>query len=104
MLQKTGFVIVPYKVLVGMLLAIFMISVSCKPAGQNKSNNGFVKIFDGKTLNGWVGDSTYWRVENGNLVGEITPTTVLKTNSFIIWQGGKPADFELALEFKISKA
>ena len=54
-------------------------------------------------MKGWVGDSTYWRVENGNLVGEITPSTVLKRNSFIIWQGGKPADFELTVECKITK-
>ncbi|MGY3052044.1 hypothetical protein ACVWYG_000231 [Pedobacter sp. UYEF25] len=65
---------------------------------------GFKKIFDGKTLKGWEGDPTYWRVENGNLVGEITPTTLLKTNSFIIWRGGMPANFELTLEFRISKA
>jgi len=65
---------------------------------------GFVQIFDGKTLNGWEGDSAYWRVENGNIVGEITPATLLKRNSFLIWRGGMPADFELTLEFKITQA
>lgn len=59
-------------------------------------------IFDGKTLNGWEGDPTYWRVENGALVGEITPATLLKTNSFIIWKGGEPADFEFTGEFNIT--
>ena len=73
--------------------------------GQSaKDKNGFVKIFNGKTLAGWEGDPTYWRVEDGNLVGEITPSTLLKTNSFIIWQGGSPADFEIKLEFKITKS
>ena len=87
------------------LVAVLMIAGSCKSSAQNKSsNNGFVKIFDGKSLSGWEGDPVYWRVENGNLVGEITPTTLLKTNSFIIWQGGRPADFELTLEVKITKA
>lgn len=71
---------------------------------QRKKADGFVPIFDGKTLNGWEGDPTYWRVENGNLVGEITPTTLLKTNSFIVWQGGEPADFELKGEFSITEA
>ena len=28
----------------------------------------------------------------------------MKTNSFIIWQGGSPADFEIKLEFKITKS
>ncbi|MUH36454.1 DUF1080 domain-containing protein [Zobellia amurskyensis] len=66
--------------------------------------DGFVSIFDGKTLTDWKGDSTYWRVENGNLVGEVTPETLLKSNTFIIWQGGQPDDFELKLEFKIAES
>ena len=70
--------------------------------GQNKKD-GFVQIFDGKTLKGWEGDPVYWRVENGNLVGEITPDKLVKNNTFIIWQGGEPKDFELKLEFRISK-
>jgi hypothetical protein len=62
----------------------------------------FVEIFDGKTMNGWEGDADYWRVEDGCLVGEIKPDKLLKTNSFIIWRGGEPADFELVLEYKIT--
>ena len=65
---------------------------------------GFLPIFDGKTLTNWEGDPNYWRVENGNLVGEVTPATLLKTNTFIIWRGGTPADFELKLEFRIAEA
>src|SRR4051794_22059844 len=45
---------------------------------------GYESIFDGKTLNGWEGDPKYWRVENGCLVGEVTPETILKRNTFII--------------------
>lgn len=63
---------------------------------------GFKPIFDGKTLNGWEGDPQYWRVENGCLVGEVTPATLLKQNSFIIWRGGAPRDFELKAEYRIS--
>ncbi len=68
------------------------------------TDDSFVQIFDGKTLDGWYGDSTYWRVENGNLIGEVTPTTLLKKNTFIIWEGGEPSDFELKLEFRIAEA
>jgi hypothetical protein len=67
------------------------------------STDGFVQIFDGKTLDGWEGDSTHWRVENGALVGEVTPNTLLKTNTFIVWKGGEPGDFELKTEFRITK-
>ncbi|MBD0296919.1 MAG: DUF1080 domain-containing protein, partial [Flavisolibacter sp.] len=54
-------------------------------------NNTFISIFDGETLNGWQGDPTYWRVENGIMIGEVTPQTLLKRNTFIIWRGGSPA-------------
>jgi 3-keto-disaccharide hydrolase len=62
----------------------------------------FKPIFDGKTLKGWEGDSKYWRVENGSLVGEVTPETILKQNSFIIWRGGVTRDFELKVEYRVS--
>lgn len=71
------------------------------PVATN-DESGFVKIFDGKTLAGWEGDTNYWRVENGALVGEITPTNLLKVNSFIVWRGGETRDFELKVEYRIS--
>ena len=87
------------------VILLFTILLSgCKVANsQQNSEKGFKQIFDGKTLNGWTGDTKYWRVENGNLVGEITPETLLKTNSFIVWEGGEPADFELKGEFNITE-
>jgi hypothetical protein len=42
-------------------------------------------------------------VEDGNLVGEVTPATLLKRNSFIIWKGGITTDFELKVEYRVSK-
>ncbi len=49
-----------------------------------------------------MGDTTYWRVEDGCMVGTVTPATLLKRNSFIIWQGNMPGDFELRLDYRIS--
>lgn len=69
---------------------------------KKKSENKFVSIFDGKTLRQWEGDSTYWSVEDGAITGEVKPNNLLQNNSFIIWKGGEPADFELKGEFKIS--
>ena len=66
-------------------------------------DDGFVKIFDGETLKDWEGDTTYWRAEGGSLIGEVTPATLLKSNTFIVWQGGRPSDFELKLEFRIAE-
>ena len=65
---------------------------------------GFVQIFDGASLEGWEGDTAYWRASNGVLIGEVTPETPLESNTFIIWQGGQPSDFELKLEFRIAEA
>ena len=63
---------------------------------------GFRSIFDGKTLEGWKGDTKFWRVENGTLVGESTKENPCKENTFLLWTGGKVADFELRLKFKIT--
>jgi len=63
---------------------------------------GFAQMFDGKTMNGWDADTGYWRVENGALVGEVTPAKPLKNNTFIIWRGGTPGDFEFKAEYKIN--
>jgi hypothetical protein len=67
-------------------------------------SDGFVSIFNGKDLEGWDGDRAYWRVEDGVLVGEVTPENPLKNNTFLIWQGGELGDFELKGEFKITEA
>jgi len=65
-------------------------------------DKGFKLMFDGKTLTGWEGDAKYWRVEDGMIVGEVTPATILKANTFLIWKGGQPADFELKASYRIS--
>ena len=65
---------------------------------------GFENIFDGKTLSGWEGDPKYWRVDAGDMVGEITPETIVKSNTFLIWRGGEPSDFELKVDFRITSA
>jgi hypothetical protein len=63
---------------------------------------GFQAIFDGKSLHGWDGDPRIWRVENGALVGETTPDKPIQHNTFLIWRGGSPADFELKLEYRLT--
>ncbi len=72
------------------------------PVIPSADDSGFAPIFDGRTLTDWDGDPTYWRVEDGHLVGEITPETLVKRNTFIIWRGGTPADFELKLDYRVT--
>jgi len=83
-------------------LTVMTMLCGMNTAMAQRKSDGFVKIFDGKTLKGWEGDPKYWRVENGNLTGEITADKLLKSNTFVIWRGGHPADFELILEYRIS--
>jgi len=66
-----------------------------------EEEEGFRPLFDGRTLQGWDGDPTYWRVEDGTITGETTLEKPLKRNTFIIWRGGRPADFILRLEYRI---
>lgn len=84
------------------LLVSLVAGLVTSSMAQKSQKGTAMQIFDGKTLKGWDGDPNYWRVENGNLVGEITPDKQLKTNSFIIWKGGEPSDFELTGEFNIT--
>lgn len=63
---------------------------------------GFEKIFDGATLTNWDGDSTFWRVEDGAIVGESTAEKPVTENTFLIYRGSEPDNFELKLEFRMN--
>ena len=63
---------------------------------------GYTSIFDGTSLKGWDGDTTFWRAENGTLVGETTAANPLKANTFLIWRAGQTKDFELKLEYRMN--
>ena len=59
------------------------------------------KLFDGKSLKGWDGNPKFWSVQGGAIVGQTTEENPTKGNTFLIWKGGKMADFDLSLEYKI---
>ena len=69
---------------------------------KHESEAGFVRIFDGHSLEGWDGDPVYWSVKDGVILGTITPETIVERNTFLIWRGGTTGDFELKLEYRIS--
>lgn len=78
---------------------------------QAAGEEGFVPIFDGASLDGWEGDSRYWTVEDGAIIGQFTEDNPLEANTFLIWRGGEngePAggvvgDFELKFSYRISE-
>jgi len=67
------------------------------------NNDGFVSLFDGRTLDGWNGDPMFWSVKDGALHAESTPEKVvggvIPGNTFLIWKG-KVRDFELKVDYR----
>lgn len=63
---------------------------------------GFQQIFDGKTLDGWDCDPDFWRVQQGAIVGETKLDHQPKQNTFCIWKGGRPGNFDLKLQYKLT--
>jgi putative membrane-bound dehydrogenase-like protein len=61
---------------------------------------GFKAIFNGTDLHDWNGEPGRWSVEDGAITGTVVPENPLKTNSFLIYQGGQPANFELRLKVR----
>jgi len=61
---------------------------------------GFVVLFDGKTLDGWEGDEKLWSVRDGAITGETTKETRLRRNSFLVWKD-EVENFELRLKFRL---
>lgn len=93
-------------------IVLFVILAAGLPAAQGRGpaidplvpddRAGFDAIFDGTSLKGWDGDPAFWRVENGAIVGESTAENPLKENTFLIWRGGEPKDFELKLQYRMN--
>lgn len=83
-------------------MAQYVPKQSDRPEAITGDESGFRPLFNGHNLDGWEGDPKYWRWENNSLVGEITPETVIKSNTFIIWRGGSPKDFELKADYRIT--
>ena len=63
-------------------------------------HDGYISIFDGKTLDGWDGHPKFWRVENGALVGEST-TNNPSGNQYITYRDIQAHDLDLKLEIKL---
>jgi hypothetical protein len=63
-------------------------------------HDGYVSIFDGKTLKDWFYDPGVWRVEDGAIIGESTKEKPVG-NSYISFHGFEAKDFDLKLEIKV---
>lgn len=62
------------------------------------SEEGFVSLFDGETLEGWRGDPRYWSVRDGAITGEYGER--IPQHSFIIHEDVYE-NFELRLKYRL---
>ena len=61
---------------------------------------GWIRLFDGRTLAGWDGPMDVWRVEDGAITVQSRaepPTGPV----YLLWTGGEPKDFEFKAEVKL---
>jgi hypothetical protein len=72
------------------------------PVASAAEADGFVPIFNGTSLDGWEGKGEFWSVADGAIVGQTTAEKPTKGNTFLIWRGGQPGDFELRLKFRLA--
>jgi hypothetical protein len=82
---------------------LLLISFSLIPTAA-PADEGFTSLFNGRDLSGWRGDKEFWSVQDGAITAKTTADSRLtkeKYNTFLIWEGGQPADFELRLKYKI---
>jgi hypothetical protein len=63
-------------------------------------HDGYVSLFDGVSLKGWDGNTRFWRVENGAIVGESTPQNP-SGNNYIVYRDVEAKDFTLKFEIKV---
>ena len=81
------------------IVAVMLSLAAATPAFAQKGD--WISLFNGTDLTGWKGHATHWSVEDGAITGRTSPETLLNYNTFLIWEGGEPGDFELRLKYKI---
>lgn len=69
------------------------------PAHSQNADDGFVPLFDGKSLDGWEGNLDYFRVEKGAIVAGSLEKKI-PHNEFLATQRTY-SDFELRLDVKL---
>lgn len=72
------------------------------PLTASAADSGFKSLFNGKDLSGWEGLPEFWSVRDGAITGQTTAAKPVEANTFIVWKGGEPANFELRLKFRLT--
>ena len=85
-------------------LAVCMMTALLTPltmvaAEEKKSDATTTVIFDGKTLEGWDGDTSVFRVEQDSIIGGQLKDKI--PHNFFLSSKEEYSDFELTLEFRL---
>ena len=91
--------------LTALIVTNVALALSCLAAEPNAAlpppdADGFISLFNGKDLAGWDGDTKFWSVKDGAIVGETSPDNTTK-GTYIFRSGVVLADFELRAKFKL---
>jgi len=85
--------------------SVFLIVACCGSMihAERPGDEGFVRVFDGKTLNGWRAEPadgmSDWTVEDGVIVGRGSRNRL----NYLVWKDRKLRDFELRLSYRLPK-
>jgi CubicO group peptidase (beta-lactamase class C family) len=82
---------------------LLMVPLSAVELSNEEINQGFVSLFDGKSLAGWQGNVEYWAAEEGQLVYKALtqPERSADLLALKLMSGRQYSDFVLRFEFKL---
>ena len=83
-----------------LLAGLTLFAAAFHPAQAAELPDGFVSLFDGKTLDGWEGDRSIWSVRDGAITGQTTAATKLTENCFLVWKD-EVENFELRMALRL---
>lgn len=86
-------------VLLACALALPLAAQTHNTLTAEEKSQGYQLLFDGKSLNGWDGDTEVWSVEDGTIVGS-TETKTIEANTFLI-SNGQYSDFVFEADIKL---
>lgn len=75
----------------------WVVADDAKPA----ADSDVMVLYGGGDLTGWEGRDDLWSAENGEIVGRTSDEEPIAANTFLIWKGDLPENFELTAQFKI---
>ena len=83
------------------VLTLFCLFPMNTSRADEPSSGDVVVMFDGSDISQWTGRADLWSHEDGQIVGRTTDADPIDANTFLIWKGDAPENFELTLQFKI---